>query len=295
MSRQVSPLAARLKVAGFFLTLAEWDRSLEVTRQILNGIDAFEPYAAFLRISQSTRALSVDLVESFLRDNNQRASAKELDVVLRLYDTKFAGALDFEDFLKMTLARDNPKSRFEAAATRETYAVGENQRLPEEIEYTLSRFFTKACELITRLRTEIDSNQGINEKEIFSHLSLGHSGNLDFKVLKQFFENLKIVPKDSEIISILRAIDINDDGIIDRTELEYFISMFSSKGPSSLCFSRLRDRATSENQVNYFGERRTETEGANNTRTSYLGYQSNRPEIVSQRYESKGRLSLLQF
>lgn len=289
MSRQVSSVAQRLKIAGFFLTLAEWDRSLEVTRQILNGIDAFEPYAAFLRIAQSTRAITVDLVENFLRDNSQRASTKELDIVLRLYDTKFSNALDFEDFLKMTLARDNPKSRFEAAATRETYAVGENQRLAEEIEYTLSRFFTKACELSSRLRAEVEGQQGINEKDIFSQLSIGHNGNLDFKVLKQFFEELKIVPKDSEIISILRAIDINDDGIIDRTELEYFISMFSIKGPSSVSFSRLKDRSNVENQVNYFGERRTESNGTYPLRSSPLGYNSGRANIGSERFESRGK------
>jgi Ca2+-binding EF-hand superfamily protein len=287
MSRQVAPIAVRLKIAGFFLTLAEWDRSLEVTRQIMNGIDAFEPYAAFLRIAQSSRTLTVEAVENFLRDNCQRPSAKELDVVLRLYDTKFSNSLDFEDFLKMTLARDNPQSRFEAAATRETYAVGDDQRLPEEIEYTLSRFFTKACELVTRVKAEIDGNQGINEKEIFSQLSLGHNGNLDFKVLKQFFEELKIVPKDSEIISILRAIDINDDGIIDRTELEYFISMFSNKGPSSVCFSRLRDRSAVENQVNYFGERRTENSGTKQPRLSQMASQSGRGDTGSQRIEAK--------
>lgn len=71
---------------------------------------------------------------------------------------------------------------------------------------------------------------------------------------------LKIMPKDSEIIAILRVIDINDDGVIDKTEFDYFIGLFNLRVGSSEAsiMSKLRDRNRRDNEHNYFGEKRTE-------------------------------------
>lgn len=79
-------------------------------------------------------------------------------------------------------------------------------------------------------------------------------------MLKRYFEMLKIMPKDSEIIAILRVIDVNDDGVIDKTEFDYFIGLFSLRlGVSEpVNVNKLRDRNRKDNEVNYFGERRTD-------------------------------------
>lgn len=158
----------QLRIAGFLLNIAEWDRHLEVTRQILNGIVAFEPYAAFLRLTRGkSNGLSSRDIESFMRENGSSVDPFSIDNVVRIYDTKLQGFLDFEDFLKMTLARDNPKTRFEAAATREIYDVGQDS-LAEEIEYTLNRFFTKACEFVKRLKADAESQSIVSERDLFN-------------------------------------------------------------------------------------------------------------------------------
>jgi hypothetical protein len=45
-----------------------------------------------------------------------------ISLIVRLFDTRFEGSLDFEDYLKMTLSRDNPEIRF-SAAQRDNYEV----------------------------------------------------------------------------------------------------------------------------------------------------------------------------
>ena len=148
----------KLRVAGFLLNIAEWDRHLEVVRQILNGIESFEPYEAFLRISRGKQpGIGAKEIETFMRDNAVPVDLNSLDIVVKLYDTKFAGYIDFEDFLKMTLTRDNPGVRFEAAAKREIHDLGEDQALSEEVEYCLSRLFGKACEFVRKMKIDAES------------------------------------------------------------------------------------------------------------------------------------------
>ena len=292
-------ITQKLKIAGFLLNIAEWDRHLEVTRQILNGIDKFEPYAAFLRLTKGkpSEGIHPRAIEAFLSENGLAADGNLIEVVVKIYDTKFNGTLDFEDFLKMTLARDNPKMRFEAAAKREIYDITEDQLLAEEIEYCLARFFSKAAEFVKKMKVDAESQSIISERDLFAQLGTT-GGFLDFKTLKRYFESLNIVPKDSEIIAILRVIDINDDGIIEKTEFDYFISLFNTRIGNEVLLNKLIDRSRKDHEVNYFGERKERKEGlslsASKTNGSGLtssNLKSRKPEATDEGYRSRSNLS----
>lgn len=249
-------LTQKLKVAGFLLNIAEWDRHLEVVRQILNGIPSFEPYAAFRRLSGGEPARGIDpaSIEDFLRDNGLSGDSASVQIIVSLFDTKFAGRLDFEDFLKLTLARDNPEARFDAAAQRDIEESSPGERLAEEVEYCLGRLLSKACEFVKRMKVDAESQSILGDRGLIGVIGGSPSHSLDFKTLKTFFESLRIVPRDSELIAILRIIDINDDGLIDKTELDYFGSLFSLKGSKAQGVTKLRQRAIKDREVNYFGE-----------------------------------------
>ena len=254
----------RLKVAGFLLNIAEWDRHIEVTRQILNGIEAFEPYAAFLRLTRDRQSvLDVDNVVDFLSENGVSVKKQSVESFIKINDTKLGGGLSFEDFLKMTLARDNPKMRFEAAAKRDIYEVAHNQKLSEEIEYTLARLFTKSCEFVEKMRQDAESQTLITERTLFAKLVGPQNDKLDFNGLKRFFTDLKIVPKDSEIIAILRIIDINDDGIIDKAEFDYFIGTVGGSVTLTELAERLRMRQSRERSDLEYSSRRLESLDSN--------------------------------
>src|SRR3990167_5098505 len=98
-----------LKIAGFFLSLSEWDRHVEVIRQIMNSLEDFEPYAAFLRITKGKQNyIQASNISEFLRENGIRVEERLLGMIVRLYDTSFENRLNFGDFLRMVLTRDNP-------------------------------------------------------------------------------------------------------------------------------------------------------------------------------------------
>jgi len=286
----------RLRIAGFLLNITEWDRHLEVVRQILNGIDSFEPYEAYRRITRGkTSIITLKEVDAFLRENSVAVDGSSLEVVLRLYDTKFLGGLDFEDFLKLTLARDNPSTRFDAAARREIHEISPAQSLAEEVEYTLARLLSKACDFVKRMKIDAESQSILSERDLFGQLvSVSVSTSiLDFKNLKRFFESLKILPKDSEIIAILRVIDINDDGSIDRSEFEYFVSLFSHRSMvDTALYNRLKERARRSHNINYFGERvRGEEEPKSITSSAGGVTLLNYNQRVNRDGDGEGRLS----
>ena len=245
----------RLKVVGFFLTISEWDRHLEVIRQILNALEAFEPYAAYLRLSKGRGTpITATEINDFMRSNGFEGDYMAVSLIVRLYDTRFEGSLDFEDFLKMVLSRDNPEIRY-AAAQRENYEVESGDLLAPEVEYTLARFFFKASQFLSKMMSDPETHLILNQTNLFKNIDKSSSRCMDFNNLKAYFEESKIRPRDAEIISILRIIDVNDDGKINENEFNYFIELFSGKEPSSIVLNSLKAAHLKENQYNYFGER----------------------------------------
>lgn len=107
----------KLKYASFFLTISEWDRHMEVIRQVLNSIPAFEPYAAFCRLTRGMKTLiSSENIERFLQENGQGYSdSRSIELLIRIFDTRFKSSLDFHDFLKLILSKDNTDERFKSA------------------------------------------------------------------------------------------------------------------------------------------------------------------------------------
>lgn len=244
-----------LKAVGFFLTISEWDRHLEVIRQILNAIDSFEPYAAYLRLTKGQGIpITASDINDFTRINGFEADYRALTLIVRLFDTRFEGSLDFEDFLKMVLSRDNPEIRF-SAAQRENYEVEQGDMLAPEIEYTLARFFFKASEFLSKIIQDPETHSILASRGLFTTIDTKGSGYLDFHNLKAFFEASKIRPRDAEIIAILRIIDINDDGKINSNEFKFFIDLFSGNDPSSTILKSLKNAHLKENKFNYFGEK----------------------------------------
>ena len=229
-----------MKITNFFLTIAEWERHIELTRQFLNSIKTFEPYAAYLRLNRATgKPITLKNIKKFLSENEFECRERGLKAVVRMFDTRMSDTLDFEDFVKMILTKDNPDLRFNAV-NNPTYEVHHGQKLSDQLEYTLSRFFSKAAEFLERIMLDKEVQTVIADEELFEYIKNRNTSKLDFISLKGFFEGSQIRLRNEEIGSILRTIDVNNDGIIDEDEFDYFLNLFKGLDSNDQLLSVLR-------------------------------------------------------
>lgn len=249
----------QMRITNFFLTITEWDRHIELTRQFLNAMESFEPYAAYLRLNGGTgEPITADNIAEFLADNGFTSDIKNLRTVIRMFDSRLENSLDFEDFLRMILSRDNPDLRFNAVSNP-TYEVDVGQKLTDQIEYTMAQFFIKASGFLDRITQDTEVQIVISNPELFDLIDSEDTGALDFENLQDLFNESKIQLRETELIAILRAIDITDDGLIDRVKLDYFLTLCRGNEPSMRITDEIKARCKAENdQTNFFGERTTE-------------------------------------
>jgi Ca2+-binding EF-hand superfamily protein len=83
---------------------------------------------------------------------------------------------------------------------------------------------------LNRILDEPDTKFILQNAEMaFFEIDRARTGSLDFGNLRKFFEETRIKPRDTEIIAILRIIDVNDDGRIFKAEFDYFLTLFSGQ------------------------------------------------------------------
>lgn len=245
----------QMKITNFFLTITEWDRHIELTRQFLNAMESFEPYAAYLRLNEGTgEPITAENVAKFLKENGFRANLNNLRTVIRMFDSRIKDSLDFEDFLRMILSRDNPDLRFNAVSNP-TYEVDFGQKLSDQIEYTMAQFFLKASGFLDRIARDDEVQSIIKNPDLFAMIDAENTGALDFENLQDLFRESKIQLRETELIAILRAIDITDDGLIDRIKLDYFLSLCQGQEPSLRVTDEIKARGEDTDKTNFFGEK----------------------------------------
>lgn len=214
----------KLKVASFLLNFAELDRMIELNRQTLTCFRGFEPYCAFQRLvqgSSNSMAITPGSLDQFTRDVSMAVDFSSLETIVNMYSSKLAGFLDFEDFLRLVLAREASDARFEAARRE----VPNDVVVCIEIEYMLGRLILKLADFFRKLKVDPETQTLLADTSTLFSMLGGRT--IDYASLQTFFKTTGLVVSDKDILAILRLIDINDDGVIDRAEFDYFISLIN--------------------------------------------------------------------
>lgn len=213
-----------VKITEFFLNVAQWERHVEFTRQFLNGLDNFEPYSTFRHIAKGGgRLVEISDLRIYLEKNGNSFENVDVETVLRLYDTDSDHKLNYEEFLQIVLSKDNSDLRF-LAANRQPFEFEENGLHPE-IDMVLSNLVVKEIYFVDSFRRDPDLEDLFKKNDWFYEIDTKMTGFIDFDNLKEFFNRHNIYPLDEELIFILRRIDINDDGRIDKKEFMKFLDM----------------------------------------------------------------------
>lgn len=215
-------------ICDFFMKICSLERYLEIKRQILSDKSDFEPYLAYRRIARhQLQGITASNIHKFLTDNCIDTSLKKCQALLSHYDSDCDGILSYKEFLEMVLPKEHPDLRA-FVTQRECFDISEEEFLSYETEVGLAVLLEKEIKIFKECYDEkIELTKlELDAKKIIEIIDEDKEGNLNFKNLRNFFHDSGLLPYDAEIISLLRRIDRDDDGIILPAELEKFLKLF---------------------------------------------------------------------
>ena len=247
-----------VKITEFFLNIAQWERHVEFTRQFLNGLDHFEPYSTFRHITKSSgKQVEVSDLMNYLDKNGNGFETSEVEPVLLLYDSNSDTRLNYEEFLQIVLSKDNSDLRF-LAANRQPFEYEDQDELYPETDLVLSNLLAKEIYFLDSFRKDPDLYDLFYKNDWFIEIDKANSGFIDFDNLKEFFNLNNIYPLDEEVIFILRRVDIDDDGRIEKEEFVKFINLIltvpyygNSKSKDQEVKSQMRESHKNTKYQNY--------------------------------------------
>lgn len=217
-------------ISDFVMKIFLKERYIELKRQQLSDMDDFEPYVAYNRLVRNEYGgVTAKNIKRFLEDNSIIASQAKCEILVDQYNFTQSGILSYKEFLNIVLPREHPDLRA-FVTQRECFNIGKDEYLSYDTEVKFSNLLDLEIHLYEELYEEkkILDLLGVKPNLILEFVNRKNKNvdNINFTNLKSYMEDCGINSYDSEIISFLRRVDINDDGIIEQCDLERFFKRF---------------------------------------------------------------------
>ena len=144
------------RVAKILLTLAEGERNIEISRQVLNDNYDYDAYQIFkyFDFEGKNRIDPCNLLE-FLRTKGIYANLTEINLIFLFYDKDYDGCLSYLEFLKLIQSEKSHKNS----------QISNSNNISYNIEFSLIKLLEKEIELsrkiisaLNELKTRCDFN-----------------------------------------------------------------------------------------------------------------------------------------
>ena len=144
----LSPQSEKI-IVQIFTTTAQFERSIDITRQVMAEVKAFEAATAFQRFDKDHKGfLTPEDLLDFLKTNcyeNEEIRGITLDeckLCIDQYDDDRDGSLSYQEFLYLVLpARDAVMRK--RILSRPSYVLETGVKLPFDVEYALVTIISK--------------------------------------------------------------------------------------------------------------------------------------------------------
>ena len=222
----------QLEICDFVMQVAAKERLIEFKRQILSQQKDFEPYVAFKRITRKSNphGITAECFRQFFMQNNEQVELADISKLIAHNVTDDPEAIHYKDFLNLVLPKDHSDLRA-YVSQKDPYDIEENCALAADTESCLCKLLLKEMQIYNELREEYTNmlNLGLDTREVISYVDAENQKEVNFENLSNLFRNNNLRPYDDELISFLRRVDRNDDGIIDWRELDDFAGLIVAK------------------------------------------------------------------
>ena len=216
------------QVARLLKALAEGERTVEISRQVLSDNYDFDAYQVFkaLDVEGKNKVCPVNIM-NFLRAKGIYCDPCEAQLIVLFYDQDHDGLLSYAEFLDLVQSeKSSKKGNFS----------NHEDKLSFNIDYSLTKVLEKevelARELIQKLRN-LRCRYDFNCHDIFHAIKdyncIGPEG------IRNFLDKNAVGYLESDVKAIVKRLDFNKDGRVDVCEFHAFLGFPNC----SLCCPRI--------------------------------------------------------
>ena len=212
----MSSIETEKRLSKLMMQLAEGERTIEISRQVLSDLYDFDAYQIFknLDIEGKNRVDSINIID-FLKNKGIYASQEETKLIILFYDQDFDGVLTYPEFINLV---QSEKSIHKSPNFSPTDCLSYN------VDRSLGKLLEKELELA---RTILYILKDLKSRYDFNIHDLYHSAKswnfITPDSIRIFLEKNEYSYLDSDIKSIIKRMDLNKDGKIDLAEFHVLL------------------------------------------------------------------------
>ena len=199
------------KLGKLLMILAEGERTIEISRQVLSDLKEFDSFQIFKNIDiEDNNKIDCYSIMNYLRIKGIYCSEEEASLIVLFYDQDYDNALSYPEFINIIQSDKVFKKSLNKSP---------KDKIPFEVDYSLNKLLEKEVELsrnIIYALKDIKCRYDFNIHNLFHKLKYYNS--ITDESLKNYLENNEISYLESDIKSIKKRLDLNKDGIIDLCE-----------------------------------------------------------------------------
>jgi len=204
------------KISEIFISLAETERDVEISRQVLTEYKEYNPYQifSFLDSNKKNYIEGLDII-NYLQSKNIFLTEIETKLLILYYDQDLDTNLNFNEFIELIESKISPK--------KEVKEVG--GPLCFSVDYALTKLLEKEIIHARNIIKLLEDLRGFSEFEIHNIFHFVKNNNNNCMVpqnIINFLNKNYASFIDQDIDLIFKRIDFNKDNVIDLCEFHIF-------------------------------------------------------------------------
>ena len=212
----LSSIETEKRLSKLMMQLAEGERTIEISRQVLSDLYDFDAYQIFknLDVEGKNRIDSNNIVD-FLKNKGIYASQEEAKLIILFYDQDFDGVLTYPEFISLV---QSEKSIHKSPNFSPTDCLSYN------VDRSLGKVLEKELELsrmILYILKDLKSRYDFNIHDLYHSVKSWNFITSDS--IRNFLEKNGFSYLESDIKSIIKRMDLNKDGKIDLGEFHVLL------------------------------------------------------------------------
>ena len=199
------------KLYKLLLILAEGERSIEISRQVLSDLKEFDSFQIFKNIDiEDKNKIDCYSIINFLRIKGIYCTEEEASLIILFYDQDYDNVLSYPEFINVIQSEKSLKNNLNKPP---------KDKIPFDVDYSLGKLLEKEVELSRKFiyaLKDIKCRYDFNIHNLYHKIKYFNS--ITNESLRVFFQKNEVSFLESDIKLILKRLDLNKDGIIDLCE-----------------------------------------------------------------------------